>query len=102
MIDKILFNLLLLDGNETNLLNDNNTIQNYRALVLELTKVKYNIRYCSNDNCPCHPEYAIKKLIEDDSLVNFLIENCYKDIVDDIKNLVYNYTPIVAKGIYER
>ena len=81
MIDKILKEILILDGNETCCL-DNDTYLYFQMLIVELTKVKYNIRYCGNKNCPCHPESDIKKILEKESLVDFLKENkLYDDII---------------------
>lgn len=97
-IDKILFKVLLLHGNESTFL-DFDTYQLFKNLLIELTKIKYNIRYCSNKNCPCHPESAIKKLLsESKTLCDFLQEN---HLLEGIKCLVEDYKPIVAKGIYE-
>lgn len=101
MIDKILFQLLLLDENETNFIDNANTYFYFQKLIKELTKVKYNIRCCSNEGCKCHPEYCIKQILEDENTLNFLNEYCYKGVVKDIKELTTDYKPIIAKGIYE-
>jgi hypothetical protein len=94
--DKILFKALLLDGNETCEL-DTNTHAKFNKLLIELTKIKYDIRYCSNLNCPCHPETAIKELFKDNSLIEFLDEN---NLCDCIYELINVYDPVVADGIY--
>jgi hypothetical protein len=96
-IDKILFKALLLHGNETNLLNDI-TYQNFKTLFIELAKIRYNIRYCDNENCSCHPESTIKKLLKDDELCDFLQVN---HLLESVKCLIGDYKPIIAKGIYE-
>jgi hypothetical protein len=94
--DKILFKALLLDGNETCELNVN-TYKKFTRLLIELTKIKYDVRYCSNPNCKCHPETTIKELFKDDILVEFLkVNNIYKSIYD----LISDYEPIIADGIY--
>lgn len=94
MIDKILKEALMLDGNETYSL-DNNTYLFYQMLIVELTKIKYNIRYCSNKNCPCHPESDIKKILKKNTLVEFLKDN---KLYEDIVNLTVNYE---AKIIFD-
>ena len=50
MIDKIIFELLLKDGNETNFIKNYDVYFNFQELIKELVKVKYNIRYCRNNN----------------------------------------------------
>ena len=74
MIDRILFSLLLLDGNETNIIKVD-TYNLFKTLLIELTKIKYNIRYCSKMNCICHPETIIKGILQDNNLKEFLINN---------------------------
>ena len=101
MIDKIIFELLLKDGNETNFIKNYNVYFNFQELIKELVKVKYNIRYCRNNNCSCHPEHRIKELIKNKELADFIKEYCYKDIFKDISKLATNYEPKIAKGIYE-
>ena len=101
MIDRILFSLLLLDGNETNIIKVD-TYNLFKTLLIELTKIKYNIRFCSKMNCICHPETIIKEILQDNNLKEFLINNSYyKNIVDDIEELISDYNPIIAEGIYE-
>ena len=95
-IEKILFKALLLDGNETYGIS-NNTYEKFRTLLIELTKIKYNIRYCSDLNCLCHPESNIKKLLEYEELAMFLEDN---RLLEDIVDLINNYDPIIADGIY--
>ena len=101
MIDKILFNLLTLDGNETSLLNNKDTYLLFKELIIEVTKAKYEIRYCRTKNCKCHPEYVIKKLLEDYSLLQFLQVHGYEGIISDLRKTTTDYIPTIAKGIYE-
>lgn len=75
MIDKIIFELLLKDGNETYYIENSNVYFNFQELLKELMKNK--------------------KLIE------FIEKYCYKDILKDILELITNYKPKIAKGIYE-
>lgn len=75
MIDKIIFELLLKDGNETHFIENANVHFDFQELIKELMKNK--------------------KLLE------FLRNYCYKDISKDVLKLVTNYEPKIAKGIYE-
>ena len=75
MIDKIIFELLLKDGNETNFIKNYDVYFNFQEL--------------------------IKELIKNKELADFIKEYCYKDIFKDISELVTNYEPKIAKGIYE-
>ena len=101
MIDKIIFELLLKDGNETNLIENKSIYFSFQELIKELIKIKYDMRYYGNNNCSCHPEHRIKELISNDALAEFIKAYCYKDILKDILELVTNYEPKIAKGIYE-
>ena len=96
-IDKILFKVLLLDGNESTMLEPI-VYTDFKELIIELTKIAYNIRYCTNKNCPCHPESMIKILLKSKSLCDFLTEN---NLLEGIKCLIEDYIPTIAKGIYE-
>ena len=60
----------------------------------------FQMTYQEN-NCSCHPEHRIKELIKNKELADFIKEYCYKDIFKDISELVTNYEPKIAKGIYE-
>ena len=100
LIDKVLIKFLLLDGNESSLLEYDDLIK-FKFIIVELSKIKYDIRYCKKKDCFCHPEYRIKELMENEKLLEFLENYCYKDISKDILELVTNYEPKIAKGIYE-
>ena len=100
MIDKIIFELLLKDGNETHFIGNANVNYDFQELIKELIKIKYDIRYCKNKGCSCHPEHRIKELMKNKKLVEFLENNCYKNITKDIFELVTNYEPNIARGIY--
>jgi len=74
MIGKILFKILILDGNEATVLSDK-AYKDFKGLLIELSKVKYDIRYCTNKNCMCHPEVNIRKLVQENKeLGDFLSE----------------------------
>ena len=99
MIDKIIFELLLKDGNETHFIKNANVHFDFQELIKELIKIKYDIRYCKNKDCCCHPEHRIKELMKNKKLLEFLRNYCYKDISKDVLELVTNYEPKIAKGI---
>jgi len=96
-IDKLIFKVLLLDGNSSMLLERKSRTK-FHTIIIELTKIKYDIRYCSNKNCGCHPESSIKILLEDKDLCKFLKD---EHLFETISALIEDYEPIVAKGIYE-
>lgn len=87
-IDKLLHEVLMLHGNESNMIKCEKTQSDFTSFVIALTKLKYNIRYCSNKNCKCHPESTIKKLFKNEKLVEFVNMNAYlKDDVRDYLDL---------------
>ena len=98
MIDNVIVKLLLLDGNETNLLDNIDDYKNFRRLLIELMKVKYDIRWCSNRNCSCHPETRIDSLLSNNKELLEFIEK-YSGLNDVIENLTSNYKPIT---VYDR
>lgn len=89
MIDKLLFKLLMLDGNGTNLLENQESYEYFKMLVLEIAKVKYSVRYCTNKGCPCHPETRILAILDVcPELYAFLEKERLKnDIVEIAMNL---------------
>jgi hypothetical protein len=90
-IDQLIIQMLLFDGNESNLLDDIDSYTNFRRLIIELAKVKYDVRWCSNDKCQCHPETTIKNLINrNKELQDFL--NRF-NLLDDILYYIKNYEP---------
>lgn len=99
-MEKILFELLVLDGNETAYMKDESTYRCYQQLIVEVTKIQHNIRYCKNHNCSCHPEYTVKELLKNEDLVEFLDEYI-NGAVEFLNNWCDDYKPIVSKRIYE-
>lgn len=87
-IDEIITKLLMLDGNEANFIENSNVYFNFQELLKELTKVKYDIRGCSNLNCCCQPEYTIRIVIKDKELIDFLSKYCGENIYNDILDLL--------------
>lgn len=98
-MNKILLKLLIMDGNETNYINNEETYRLFRDLIIEVAKAEKNIRFCSNNNCPCHPEHTIKILLKNESVVEFL-NTWSSGIVEELKSLCQDYSPTVAKEIY--
>ena len=82
----IFVKLLIFEENETHLLSeDGKKLYNY--LLIDLFQSKYDIRYCTNNNCSCQPETRIKKILEDKEIKNFLIKERLLDkIVEYINN----------------
>lgn len=98
VIDNIIVQLLLLDGNESNLLDNPEDYKNFRRLIIELTKVKYDIRWCSNANCKCHPETTIRTILENNhELYNFLDRFIKLDWIESMIN-VYENTTVWDRG----
>lgn len=74
-IDEVIFALLLMDGNETHsYLHSEEDYLDWKNLIVELVKVKNDIRWCGNYACCCHPETKILVLIEKEH-----IKNCLED-----------------------
>lgn len=99
---KILFKLLLLHDTEAqiDLKDDEDTLKKLDNLIICVNKSILNIRYCSIENCACHPESQIQLLLKDTKLVAFLNNNS-KNIVSNLLNLCENYKPVIADGIFE-
>lgn len=93
-IDNIIIKLLLLDGNETNLLDNIDDYKNFRRLIIELVKIKYDIRWCSNDNCKCHPETTIRTILENNLELHSFLDTFIK--LDDVKSMINVYENITV------
>lgn len=97
-LDNILKKILPLDGNETSFIKEKDTYLKFQRLIVLLVEARYDIRYCSNENCPCHPEYTIRKLLTDKGLSGFLKE--WK-VFDEIETFIGDYLPLVASFLCE-
>lgn len=99
LIDKILIKCLLLDGNETSLLEYNDLIK-FKFIIVELSKIKYDIRYCKKRKCKCHPESSIEYILKDasDNLIEFLKQ---ENIYEALKELIENYEIKISKYVYD-
>lgn len=93
-LDNIIINLLLLDGNETCLLDDVEDYTCFRRLIIELVKIKYDVRWCNNENCSCHPESAIKDILEDNPEFYMFLKKYIK--VDIIEKYINDYEVITV------
>lgn len=79
--------LLLLDGNETNLLSRVSE-ENFRKIIVEILRIKYGMRYHEYDReCKCQPECIIKELLENSELKEFLEQN---GVIEYITRLLEN------------
>ena len=90
-IDEIIFSLLLLDGNEASELSVD-AYRQFKQLIIETVKAKYDVRWCSNLHCSCWPESSIKHLIEKEELKEFLFRCDLYDQLSDISNNVSDKT----------
>ena len=88
LIDKILIKLLLLDGNETNMLSYEDRMR-FSQLIAEAAKIKYDIRYCTNDNCPCRPEVTFKNILDQSENLKDLLDK--NDIIRLLNDLYETY-----------
>lgn len=98
-MEDILIKLLILDGNETHYMNNEETYKLFKNLIIEVAKAEKNVRFCSNNNCPCHPEHSIKILLKNKLLVGFL-NSWSEGIVEQLENWCKNYIPVVSNKIY--
>lgn len=92
----LLLDLLIADGNET-IFMSKEAQNKYSRLITEVTKVYYDIRFCGNEKCECHPEYAIKRLLEDKELSEFLKENKFYNVLQEH---IKDYNPKINARIY--
>lgn len=100
IIDTLLVRMMLLDGNETTELTQEGQ-QYFKELIAELTKVKYDIRWCGNDKCSCHPESRIKQILL--TKIDLGLFLAREGLFTRIKELIENYTPVTVyqKGYVE-
>ena len=94
IIDNIIVQLLLLDGNESNLLDNSDDYKNFRRLIIELTKVKYDIRWCRINSCKCHPETTIKSILDNNLELYKFLQRFTK--IDEIKPMLNVYENITV------
>jgi hypothetical protein len=86
MNERMFEKLLMLYGNDTCVLSEQ--CQNlYKELLINLFQSKYNIRYCTNNNCKCQPETRINLLLDNNELKTFLNKRV---LYEDIKNYINN------------
>lgn len=80
MVKDVLKKILELDIKETQLL-DEHTYNLYRSLVIELTKIDYNLSERYTESC----KRLISRLLTDYRLKQFLIS---KRVIDDIEEVL--------------
>ena len=99
LIDKVLIKCLLLDGNESSLLEYDDLIK-FKFIIVELSKIKYDIRYCEKRKCRCHPESSIEYILKDasDNLIEFLKK---ENIYEALKELIESYEVKISKYVYD-
>lgn len=99
LIDKVLIKFLLLDGNESSLLEYDDLIK-FKFIIVELSKIKYDIRYCKKRKCRCHPESSIEYILKDasDNLIEFLKQ---ENIYEALKELIESYEVKISKYVYD-
>lgn len=92
----LMLDLLIADGNET-IFMSKEAQSKYSRLIAVVVKSYYDIRFCSNKGCVCHPEYDIKLLLQDKELSDFLKENKFYNVLQEY---VKDYDPKVNTRIY--
>lgn len=92
----LMLDMLITDGNETNFMSKEGQSK-YSRLIAVVAKAYYDIRFCSNKGCVCHPEYDIELLLQDKELSEFLKENKFYNVLQEY---VKDYNPKVNTRIY--
>lgn len=92
----LLLDMLIEDGNSVYFLSKEGQSK-YSRLINVVAKAYYDIRFCSNKGCVCHPEYDIKLLLQDKELSDLLKEN---KVYNVLQEYVKDYNPKVNTRIY--
>lgn len=92
----LMLDLLITDGNEAIFMSKEGQSK-YSRLIAVVAKAYYDIRFCSNKGCVCHPEHDIKLLLRDKELSDFLKENRFYDVLQEH---IEDYEPKVNCIIY--
>lgn len=92
----LMLDLLITDGNEAIFMSKEGQSK-YSRLIAVVAKAYYDIRFCSNKGCVCHPEHDIKLLLRDKELSDFLKENRFYDVLQEH---IEDYNPKVNTRIY--
>lgn len=92
----LMLDMLIEDGNSVHFLSKEGQSK-YSRLIAVVVKAYYDIRFCSNKGCVCHPEYDIELLLRDKELSEFLKENRFYDVLQEY---VKDYDPKVNTRIY--
>ena len=72
----------------------------FKFIIVELSKIKYDIRYCEKRKCRCHPESSIEYILKDasDNLIEFLKK---ENIYEALKELIESYEVKISKYVYD-
>jgi len=60
----------------------------------DLLQIKYNVRWCKNQYCNCHPETAIKYILDNNKEIKLFLTE--EKIYDDLYEVCINYEPITV------
>lgn len=93
----LLLDMLIADGNET-IFMSKEAQNKYSRLIVLVTKAYYDIRFCGNKVCVCHPEHDIKLLLQDKELSDFLKKNRFYYVLQEH---IEDYNPKVNIRIHE-
>lgn len=92
----LMLDLLITDGNEAIFMSKEGQSK-YSRLITVVAKAYYDIRFCGNKGCVCHPEQDIKLLLQDKELSEFLKENKFYNVLQEH---IKDYEPKVNCRIY--
>lgn len=92
----LMLDLLITDGNEAIFMSKEGQSK-YSRLIAVVTKAYYDIRFCGNKGCVCHPERDIELLLQDKELSEFLKENKFYNVLQEH---IKDYEPKVNTRIY--
>lgn len=92
----LLLDMLIEDGGSVHFLSKEGQSK-YSRLIAVVAKAYYDIRFCGNKGCVCHPEHDIKLLLQDKELSDFLKENRFYDVLQEH---IEDYEPKVNARIY--
>lgn len=87
MLEKTIKQLLVLDGNETHCLNRELSYHNFQTIIIQLSRIKYGIRYHDyTRECQCQPEYMIKEILKTDTKLNKWLRD--NEVLEKIETIV--------------
>jgi hypothetical protein len=68
------------------------TQNRFDDFIIDFTKLFFDIRYCSNENCSCQPEVRLERIINDNSEIEKFLKKwkLYNEIMICIKSVDKN------------